>query len=109
MGDVDEKQLIIASMIGLTHSFGAADANETARAFANRIKKVISLVADPKYQGVELYSHIIPIRRDIAYAISLYHFEMNDQQTEDWREFVKATDHAYNDYWKGISILRTLP
>ena len=104
-----EKQRIIAAMIGLAHSLAAAPADSTAQAFAARVKAAISQLAAPDYQGAKLYAAIAPLRRDIAYAVSLDHWVMTPAQAVDWREFQVATQYAWEDFQRGLSVLRTLP
>ena len=78
-----EKLLIIAALIGLSHSYA-------------------------KYQGVKLYTAVLPLRRAIADAISMEHLALTAPQQQDWEDFKHATQQAYDDYWKSISTLQTL-
>ncbi|MCI1894098.1 MAG: hypothetical protein LKJ29_07960 [Lactobacillus sp.] len=101
-----EKLLIIAALIGLSHSF--ATGSPQAQTFATRSKALITTIADAKYQGVKLYTAVLPLRRAIADAISMEHLALTAPQQQDWEDFKHATQQAYDDYWKSISTLQTL-
>lgn len=106
MADDKEKMLIVAALIGLSHSFATGSAQ--AQALAARSKALITVVADAKYQGVKLYTEVLPLRRAITDAISMEGLALNPEQQQDWEDYKQATQQAYDDYWKSISTLRTL-
>lgn len=105
MGD-KEKLAIVAALIGLSHSFATGSAQ--AQTLAVRSKALITVAADEKYQGVKLYTEVLPLRRAIADAISLDGLVLSPEQQRDWEDYKQATQQAYDDYWKSISTLRTL-
>lgn len=104
----DEKIHIMAALIDLMHSF--ADDNPTTFGVevAGKIKETINVIANPRCQGTTLYNEVLPIRREISGAISVDHYQLTEPQARAWTNFKEQTQNAYDDYWKGISMLRTL-
>ena len=104
----NEKLNIIASMIDLMHSFADTNPTTLGQETADQIKETIGLIANPKCQGTVLYTAVLPIRQSIGNAIAVDHYQLTPQQADAWAHFKEQTQHAYDDYWKSISILRTL-
>ncbi|WP_127849366.1 hypothetical protein [Lacticaseibacillus hulanensis] len=105
----DEKLHIMAALIDLMHSFSDNNPTTFGLEIAASINQTIGVIADPKCQGTVLYTEVLPIRSQIAGEITLDHYQLTDQQQRAWTNFKEETQHAYDDYWKAISIIRSLP
>ena len=102
---ISEKQTIIAALIDLMHAFATSAATND---YATDIKDAISVIAAPQYEGTSLYAKVMSIRNSIASAISFDNLELSPSQQAAWEAFRAASQHAYDDYWHGISMLKTL-
>lgn len=105
----DEKLEIIAASLGLMHSLTEEGSSPLANEKAQQLKNVIDQISDSKAQGLKLYKPVSDVRYNIANAISLHDLKLTALQKTKWAEFKKATQHAADDYWKGISTLNSLP
>jgi hypothetical protein len=105
MSAISEKQTIIAALIDLMHALAPGQATA---AYAADIKDAISVIAAPQYEGTSLYAKVVPIRNSIASAISFDNLQLTPPQQVAWEAFRAASQHAYDDYWHGISMLKTL-